>query len=334
MVKNFNQIQQDLQKEKLAPVYFLMGEEPYYIDEITNYIEKNALSDDQKEFNQTILYGEDTDIQTIDHAARRYPMMAQYQVLIVKEAQHIKKLDELRHYCQNPSPYTILVISYKYKKLNKNTKLFRVLKEKAVILESQKLYENNIPEWITHYLKDYEFEISPKATVLLTEFLGNDLSKIANELNKLIIPLEKGTTITPEHIEKNIGISKDFNNFELQDAIGARDVLKANRIVDYFGKNKKENPPTLTVISLYFFFSKILLLKTLKDKSPKIIASKLKISPYFVDKHKLASRNYSGKKVVEIISLLREYDLKIKGVDNASIPEEELLRELIYKILH
>lgn len=330
----YEEIVRDLKKGQFASVYFLMGDEPYFIDRIVDYIGKYALPDDQKEFNQTIMYGKDADITTIDHAARRYPMMAPRQVVIVKEAQQIKKINELVHYVANPASTTILVISYKYKSLDKRTKLYTTLKKNAVLLESKKLYDDKIPDWITGFMKKKGFPIDVKATMMLNEYLGNDLSKIANELQKLTIPLEKGTKVMPEHIERNIGISKDYNNFELQDAVGNRDVFKANRIADYFGKNPKTNPPILTVITLFNYFSKLLLLKTLKDKSSRNVASKLKINPFFVKKYQIAEKKYSGTKVVDNIGLLREYDLKLKGVENVSSPDGELLKELLYKIMH
>lgn len=331
----FDQIISDLKSEKYAPIYFLTGEEPYYIDIVTNYITNNILTEEEKSFNFTVFYGKDSDAPSIINAAKRFPMMAKYQVIIVKEAQHLQKFDTFIHYVEKPLNSTILVINYKHKKLDKKTKVYTALKKKAVILDSQKLYEDKIPAWITQYLKQKNISISAEGSAILTEFLGNDLNKIVNELNKLIITLPEGEgKITPSHIEKNIGISKDYNNFELQKAIGQKDVIKVNKIVNYFTKNPNSNPFVLTVTSLYFYFSKLLMYHFLADKSSQNVASHLKINPYFVKDYQIAAKKYNTKKVVDIISALREYDLKSKGVNNVSTPHGELLKELMFKILH
>lgn len=330
----FQEIMNALKKGDFAPIYLLMGEETYFIDRIVKYIETHALSDQEKEFNQTVIYGRDTDITTIDHAARRYPMMAPRQVIIVKEAQEMKDIKDLEHYAKQPAPHTILVISYKNKKLQQNTRLYKAISKNGLVFDAKKLYDDKIPDWITGYLKRQGYPIEFKATMMLNEFLGNDLAKIANECDKLMITLEKGTTIKPSDIEQNIGISKDYNNFELQDAIGNRDVLKASHIADHFGKNPRNNSPIFSVIVLFNFFTKILLLKTIKDQSSWTVASKLRINPFFVKKYQQAAKNYSGAKVVDNISLLRAYDLKLKGVENVSTTDGELLKELIYKLMH
>jgi DNA polymerase-3 subunit delta len=332
---NFEDIIKDLKKEAYAPIYFLMGEEPYFIDVITKHIHDHVLTEDEKTFNQTVLYGKDTDTSAIVDISRRYPMMAKYQVVIIKEAQNLKKLEELIPYTKQPQKSTILVFNYKYKKLAKNTKIYKALEKEAIIFESKKLYDSKIPNWVTKYIKHKKCSIAPEAAALIAENLGNDLSKIANELEKLIITLPEGTQkITAEHIEKNIGISKDFNNFELQKAISQRNIIKANKIISHFAKNPKSNPFVLTINSLYFYFSKLLKFHFLKDKSPGSVASHLKINPYFVKEYQQAARNYPTKKVVQIISILREYDMKSKGVGSLSAPEGDLLKELIYKIMH
>jgi len=333
---SFEQIISDLKNKIYKPIYFLSGEEPYFADIITKYIQDNALVESEKAFNLTVIYGKDTEISTVINSAKRYPMMANYQVVIVKEAQNIKDIDDLIHYASNPLKSTILVINYKYKTLDKRKKLYKVLNDNCVLLESKKLYENEVPQWINAYLKNKNRTIDPSAGMLMTEFLGNDLSKIANELDKLIITLPDGEyKITSSHIEKNIGISKDYNNFELHKALTQKNVLKANRIVNYFAQNPKDNPLTLTLSTLYHFFSKVLTYHFLKNKSDnRSVAAALKVNPYFIGDYENAAKKYNPKKVVEIIGLLREYDLRSKGYNNVNTPDGELLKELVYKIIH
>lgn len=328
-------ILKDLKNKNYSPVYFLMGEEPYFIDLITNYIEQNALSEEEKTFNQMVLYGKDTDVPGIIEAARRFPMMSSHQVVIVREAQGLAKIEDLIYYVDNPLSSTILVVNYKYKKLDKRKKLFKAIEQKGVILDSRRLYDDKIPAWINSYLGVHKKKIEPKAAMILTEFLGNDLGKIANELDKLVLILEQGDDlINPKHIEENIGISKDYNNFELNNALAQRNVLKANRIVRYFESNPRSNPITLSITSMYFFFSKLLNYHFLKDRSRRNVASVLRIDPYFVQDYERASKNYNPSRTVRAISLLREFDLKSKGFGNVSVPHGDLLKELVYKIIH
>ncbi len=262
-------------------------------------------------------------------------MMANNQVIIVKEAQYLDKLEDLIYYIQNPLKSTLLVIAYKYKKVHKRKKMYSILQKNDLVFESRKLYDNKIPDWIINYLKERNYYISPEASLLLTEYLGSDLSKIAGELEKIFISLSPGIKkIDLETIEENIGISKDFNNFELTNALSVKDILKANRIVNYFAANPKKNPITLTISSLHFFFSKVLAFHSLKNKSSATVASELKINPFFVNEYKKAAANYGSQKLVEIISLLREFDLKSKGWGNTGIDSGNLLKELIFKILH
>ena len=325
---------QDLVARKFKPIYFLMGDESYYIDKICDYISDHVLSEAERDFNQTVLYGRDIDAGLIDNAARRFPMMSEYQVILVKEAQEIKKLDDLVYYATKPSVKTILVICYKYGTYDKRKKFFKAVEASGVIFESKKLYDNQVPAWITQYLKDRNYQIDVVTATLLTDFLGSDLSKVANELDKLCIMLPVGTRITPDHIEKNIGISKDYNNFELQKAVGLKDVLKANRIVDYFGKNQKDNPIVVTINSLFSYFNKILTYHFLKDKSAATVASSLQINPYFVKDYEATAKRYDTRKTVQVISLLREFDAKSKGVGNVSADSGDLLKELVFKIMH
>lgn len=331
----YNQIIQDLKNRNFKPVYFLHGEEPYYIDKITKYIIENVLTESEKSFNQTIFYGRDTNVQTIINAAKRFPMMSDNQVVIVKEAQYLDKIEDLIYYVNDPLKSTLLIISYKHKKLDKRKKLARALQEKGFLFESTKLYENKIPDWIINYVMNRHYEITTEASLLLTEYLGSDLNKIAGELEKIFISLPPEIKkIGLDTIEENIGISKDFNTFELTNALSVKDSLKANRIIKYFAANPKNNPAALTISSLYYFFSKLMAYHSLKDKSPALVASRLKIHPYFVNEYKKASGNYNKQKLNEIFSLLRKYDLKLKGHGSTGADSGNLFKELIFKILH
>ncbi len=330
----FEEIISNLKKKIYHPIYFLMGEETYFIDKISDYIADNVLTEAEKGFNQTVLYGKDTEPQTIISNARRFPMMANYQVIIVREAQNIKKIEDLETYAKNPLKSTILVINYKYKTLDKRKTFPKLLDQKGVLFESKKIYDNQLPTWISSYLKSQQYTISPQAAAMISEFLGADLSKVANELDKLIISLPVGTQITPDHIEKNIGISKEFNVYELQNALGERDLLKANRIINYFGANQSSNPVPMVISSLFSYFSKILNYHFLEDKSQNNVASVLQVHPFFVKTYVAAAKNYSIKKLVEIVTILREYDMKTKGFGSISASPADLQREMIYRILH
>jgi DNA polymerase-3 subunit delta len=326
-------ITKEIKAGNVKPIYFLMGDEPFYIDKITDFIEKNVLSDDEKGFNQTVLYGRDVTMEEIIGTAKRFPMMAEYQVVIVREAQELSKnIDKIEPYLLNPQTSTILVFAYKYKTIDKRKKFTKLIAEKGVLFESKKLYDNQVGPWISKYLAAKGFSIEPKANLMLVEFLGTDLSKVVNELEKLQIILPKGTTITPEIIEKNIGISKDYNVFEFRNAIGNRDQLKAFKIAIYFARNPKENPLVLITGQLNSFFTQLLTAHGLKDKSSSNLAKSLGINPYFVKDVELAMRNYPMKKVSAIIAYLRELDMKSKGVNANSLSTEELLKEVLVKI--
>jgi DNA polymerase-3 subunit delta len=329
------QLVADIKSGNFKPVYFLMGEEPYYIDKISDFIEDNVLSEEEKGFNQMVLYGRDVSVDDIISNAKRYPMMAERQVVIVKEAQDLSRtIENLVSYVENPQPTTVLVFNYKYKKLDKRKSLYKALKKDSVVFESKKLYDNQVGEWIRRTLSPKGYTISPKAAQMLVEFLGTDLSKINNELQKLQLIIPKDTQITPEHIEENIGISKDYNNFELRKAIGDKDRLKAFKIINYFADNPKDNPMVVTVALLFSFFSQLLHLHGLHDKSPRAVASSLKVNPYFVNEYLSAARNYPMRKVSIAISTLREYDVKSKGVGSNAIPQGDLLKELLVRILN
>lgn len=326
-----NRIISDIKNQKFKPVYFLTGEEPYFIDYVASYIEKNVLSEDEKAFNQMVLYGRDVEVEDIISHAKRYPMMAERQIIIVKEAQELARtIENLDAYIENPQPTTVLVLCYKYKKLDGRKKLLKTIKKSGVVLETKKLYENQVGNWIQNTLKTSGYTILPKATLMLVEFLGNDLSRIQNELDKLMQIIKPEQQITPEIIEENIGISKDFNNFELQNAIGSRDVKKAFQIAQYFANNPKENPLVMTNALLYGYFSKVMKYHALTDTSK--AASVLGVSPFFVKDYQLAARNYPMRKVSAIIAKLRETDVKSKGVGAANLPQGDLLNELLAKI--
>lgn len=326
---------EDIKNGKLKPVYFLMGEEPYYIDRISEFIEENVLEAHEKEFNQMVLYGKDVSVDDIVSQCKRFPMMAKYQVVIVKEAQDLNRtIEKLHTYTDNPQPSTILVMNYKYKKLDKRKSLYKSVFKNGVVFESKKMYDDKVPQWISRVLAGQNYSITPKAAQMLVEFLGTDLSRISNELNKLKIVLAEGTQIKPEHIEENIGISKDFNNFELREAIGSKNGLKAHQIINYFAENPKDNPMVLTLALLFNFFSQLLHLHGLNDKSPRAVASALKIHPYFVNEYITAARNYPMKKVSSIIGMLHEYDVKSKGVGSRSATQGDLLKEMLVRILN
>lgn len=311
-----------------------MGEEAYFIDIISDYIEDNVLPEEGRGFDQMVLYGRDVTIDDIVGNAKRFPMMSEYQVIIVKEAQDLSRtIEKLVDYVKQPQPSTILVFNYKYKTIDKRKTLYKTLNKAGVVFESKKLYENKVPDWIKRVLASKNYTIAPKAAQMLVEFLGTDLSKINNELNKLQIVLPKGTQITPEHIEENIGISKDFNNFELRKAIGDLDVKKAQQIVKYFAENPKDNPMVVTVSLLFAFFSQLLQFHGLTDKNPRNVASTLGINPYFVNEFINAARNFPMKKVSAVIATLREFDVKSKGVGSNAISQGDLLKELVVKIV-
>jgi len=330
----YNEIISNLKKRIFHPVYFLTGEEPYFIDEISSFIENSILDESEREFNQIVLYGRDTDMKSVINNCKRYPMMASHFVVIVREAQDLDDLEGLEKYLEKPLESTVLVLSYKYKKVDGRTALSKKIKDKAVFFESPRIYDNKIPDWITTFLKGRNYGISPKASFMLAEYLGAQLGKIVNELEKLMINLKEGSVIDESIIEQNIGISKDFNVFELQNAFMKKDVLKANMIVKYFAANPKENPLLKVVPIVYGFFLKVLMYQQLPDKSQQNAARELGINPFFVKDYQEAARHYSFDKLVHIIAVMREYDLRGKGINNDSAEDGELMREMIYKIMH
>jgi DNA polymerase-3 subunit delta len=324
----------DLRKRIFHPIYLLSGEEPYYIDLISDIIENEVLDEAGKEFNLSVLYGRDVDVRAILDQAKRYPMMASHQVVIVKEAQDVKNLDEISKYVENPLNSTILVLCHKYKKYDGRKTLVKITEKKGVYFDSAKIYEDKLPAWIKSHVEEAGYSITPKATIMIAEFLGNDLSRIVNELSKVYISLPKGNEIDEKLVETNIGISKDYNVFELQSALAKRDVLKAARIVAHFAANPKDNPLVKVVVFLYAFFSKIVLIQGMSGKTDREIASVAGVHPFFLGEYKTAARNYNFNKLTQIIGLMREYDLKGKGVEAGTADDGELTKELIFKILH
>lgn len=334
-MNEINQIVSDIKSGNLQPVYFLMGEEPYYIDKISDYIEDNVLEESEKGFNQVVMYGRDVSVEEIVASAKRFPMMAERQVLIVKEAQDLSRtIDKLASYVDNPQPSTVLVLNYKYKKLDKRKKLYKAVAKNGLLYESKPLYENQVADWIRRVLGGKKYRVEPKAAQMLVEFLGTNLSKISNELEKLTTILPKGSIITPEDVEENIGISKDYNNFELRKAIGDKDILKANRIINYFAENPKNNPLVMTISLLNSFFTQLLIYHGLQNKSRDHVARALGIRPYFVTDYITASRNYPMRKVAQIIAMLREADVKGKGVGASNYSQGDILKELLFKMMH
>ncbi|MFV5689937.1 DNA polymerase III subunit delta [Flavobacterium sp. ZT3R25] len=325
----------DIKSGNIKPIYFLMGEEPYYIDKLSDYIEEKVLTEEEKGFNQTVLYGRDVSIEDIVSTAKRYPMMAERQVVIVKEAQDlIRTIDKLESYAENPMSSTVLVFCYKYKTLDKRKKLTKLLAKHGVVYESKKLYENQVGEWIKRVLAGKKYSIEPKANAMLVEFLGTDLSKINNELEKLQIILPAGSTITPKHIEENIGFSKDFNVFELRKALGERNQLKAYTIAENFAQNPKDNPMVVTTSLVFGFFIQLLKYHGLKDRNSKNVAAVLGVNPFFLKEYDVALKNYPMKKVSQIVGALRDIDVKSKGVGANALSQSDLLREMLYKIFN
>jgi DNA polymerase-3 subunit delta len=335
-------ILKDLKNRKYKPLYLLHGEEPYFIDQVSNYAEHQLLPDAEKGFNQTVLYGKDTDVMTVLNAAKRYPMMADYQVVLVKEAQDMKwgrddddkkSINPLLSYLENPLPSTILIFCYKYGKFDKRKKTYKAIEKNGVIFESSPLYDSKIPAWIETFVAGKGYQVNPQASAMLAEYLGNDLSKIANEMEKLMLNVPASQVINMQHVQDNIGISKEYNVFELQSALSRKDPFKVNQIINYFEANPKANPIVLVLGNLNNFFSKVLLYHYAKDRSPQNLARELGVSPYFLKDYELAARSYNYGKSMQIISLLREYDLKSKGVDS-NAENGELMKELMFKILH
>ena len=330
----FKQIENDIKSKKFSPIYLLMGEEEFYIDYLTNLIAENSISKSEKEFNYNVLYGKETDVDELISICKKFPLMSNYQVVVLKEAQYLSKtIDQLAGYANNFLESTILIINYKHKSLDKRKSLYKVIPKNGVVFESKRLYENQVQQWITDQLNTKSIKISNKAVAMIVDFLGADLSKINNELSKLIQLKKDLKEISENEIEKYIGISKEYNNFELRNAISEKNAFKAFQIADYFAKNPNSNPLVVTISMVFDFFSKLLLYhanESLPDSKKAII---MKINPYFIKEYNKASKNYSIKKVTQVISIIREYDLKSKGSGVKNISHLELLNEMIVRII-
>jgi len=331
----YEEIINNIKKRVFHPIYFLMGEEPFFIDKISDLIEETVLNDIEKEFNQTILYGRDVDIPTIENYAKTVPMLPNYQLVIVREAQNIKNIEDLDSYVKNPISSTILVICYKYKKLDSRKTFSKTVQSKGVVFLSEKIRDNKLTTWIPTYIKEKGFSITPQANILLAEHIGNDLSAISNEIEKIAINIKHGSQITESIIMENTGINKNYNIFELQNAFITNDVLKANRIINYFIENEKDYPLVKILPIIYPFFSKILIYHTLADKSLKNVAAALSINPFFVNDYQTAARKYGMVKLKEVFGILHDFDLRAKGINVSSDSGNiDVLKEMIYKIMH
>jgi DNA polymerase III subunit delta len=334
----YEEIIKDIQARKFSPIYFLHGEEAFFIDQVSDLLEKSVLSDGEKGFNQTVLYGKDVDHLALLDYLRRYPMMSERQVVVLREAQEMKSLGELASYFEQPMPTTLFVVCYKHKKYDMRTKLGKALQGKeTVVLEAKKLYDNQVPDWVNQYVRAKKMNIAPDASALLAEYLGTDLSKIANEVDKLALNLPASTTISTAHVQEYVGISKDYNLFELQKAIAMRDIPKLARIEQHFAANIRKNPLIATISSLFAYFSKVYMLHSLKGRPDAEVLKALDLrSDWFLKEYKIAANNYSPAKTEAVIGLLKTYDLRSKGVDNdgSSNGEEALMRELFWQIVH
>ena len=329
-----NSIIGEWKKNNFKPVYWLEGEEDYFIDEVMEYAEKKILSPADAEFNQTVFYGKDANWADIINACRRYPMFAEKQVVLLKEAQQMKDIEKLEPYIDNPLASTVLVVSYKGKTLDGRGKFSKLIKKKGEVFLSKKIYDNQLPSWVNSYLQANSFQIKPKALNLLIDHIGNDLSRIVNEIEKLSLNLSKEKIITEDDIEKYIGISKEYNIFELQNAYSKKDQAKAIRIIQYFEANPKAVPIQLILPSLYSYFSKILPLYQMADKSERALKPLFSFNPHLVDQVLETIKNYSFSQIEQIIILLHDSNLKSIGIDSSGVSTGSLMKELSYKIIN
>jgi DNA polymerase-3 subunit delta len=344
-IMNINELVRDLKSRIFKPVYLLHGEESFYIDKISDYIEENVLTEAERGFNQSVFYGKDTDVMNVLNAAKRFPMMSEYQVILVKEAQDMKwgkdgeeskkTMDPLLSYLENPLRSTILVFCYKHGKFDKRKKTYKAIDKKGLVFESAEIYADKVPAWAEDYLKEKGYQINSRASAMIGEYLGNDLSKVANELDKLMLNVPAGAEISAGLVQDNIGISKEYNVFELQAALARRDAFKVNQIITYFAANPKSNPMPLVLGALNTYFTKVLKYHYATDRSPQGLARELGVSPYFVKDYEVAGRNFDKMKTFRIIAYLRECDLRSKGVDaTGNTTDGELMKELMFKIIH
>ncbi len=332
----YENIVRDVRDGNLKPVYCLMGDESYYIDRVADYIVETVLKPEERDFNLLTLFGAETDVDAVINAAKGYPMGAQRQVVMVKEAQNLSNLERLEFYLNHPQPSTVLILCYKNGSLDRRKKVTGLIDRVGVLFESKKLYDSQLPAFVRDYLKRKKLDIEPAAAAMMAEYVGSDLNRMAGELDKLSLAVGEGQkTVTAELVERNIGISKEFNIFELQDALAQKDVLRVNRIAQYFDKNPKANPIQKTLPALFKFFSNLMLSYYAPDKSERGIAAWLGMTEWQVRRNVMPARNhYSGVKVMKIIEAIRRTDARSKGVGNPGIPNGDLMKELLYFILH
>ena len=334
---SYESICKEIAERKFSPIYVLMGEEPFFIDQITDLLIENVLAEEERDFNQSIFYGADADAVSVINAARRFPMMSEYQLIVVKEAQLMRDIELLNAYAKHPLSSTVLVINYKYKTLDRRKSLAAAVEKNGILFESKKIPDYKMPGYITGLLQQRSLAIDAKAAQMLSDFLGNDLNRLSKELDKLAIVMAQmgSKRITPELVERNIGISKEYNNFELIKALATKDVLKANRIAQYFEKNPKTNPLQMTLVVLFNYFSNLLIAYYSKDRSEAGLMAALGLrSAFQLKDYQMGMRHYSAMKVFLSIGEIRKADAASKGVDNASASDADLLKELLYKIMH
>ncbi len=330
----FNEIFSDLKAKKYKSLYFFDGDEPYFIDSLTDYISRHVLDDSEKEFNQSVLYGQDISPADLAPVVKRYPMMAERQVVVVKEAQNWRSLNDLEAIFANPVPTTILVINYKGKKIDGRSKLLKLIKANGVYFNSAKLKPYEVGKWISQYCNSKHVDIDTQAVAMLSENIGNDLGNLVNALDKLQILCPKGEKISPDLVSKNIGISKDFNEFELQKALGQRDDRKALYIANYFANNQKDHHIIKVSINLYYYFAKLIKYHSVPNKADKqSLARAMGVNPYFVDDFHVAGKNYSKMSLLHAMEILYDIDLKSKGVNNTGSKHGELMKEMVSRIL-
>ena len=320
-------------KKVFKPIYWLEGDEEYFIDKVMDHAEHNILNDTETEFNLTVFYGKDTAWPDVINACRRYPMFSERQVVLLKEAQQMRDIEKLESYIENPLGSTILVVSYKEKKIDGRTKFAKLLKERGVLLSTKKIYENQLPQWTEEIVHNHGYEISRKALMLLIDHIGNDLNRIENEIEKILVNLGKRKTINEDDIEEFIGISKEFNVFEFQNALGNKDLSGCIRIVQYFEANPKAAPIQLIFPSLYSFFSKLYMIHGLSSRDEKTVAAATGINPFFVKDYLKAAKEYSFPQVEKAILLLQQYNLKSVGVSDIGTEDASLLKEMVFKII-
>src|SRR6266498_3094277 len=328
-----NTIISDWKRKLYKPVYWLEGEEEYFIDKVMNYAESHILPESETGFNLTVFYGKDAEWPSVINSCRRYPMFAERQVVLLKEAQQMRDIEKLEAYIENPLGSTIFVVSYKEKKVDGRTRLAKLLKEKGVVLTTKKLYDNQLPEWTEELVQAKDHTISQKALMLLVDHIGNDLSRIENEVDKILINLSDRKTITEEDVEKYVGVSKDFNVFELQAALATKNLPKTIQIIQYFEANPKVAPIQLILPSLYSFFSKVFMIYGLNTSDEKIVAASLSINSFFIKDYLKATTIYSYPDLKKLILLLSDYNLKSIGIKNSGTPDASLLKEMVVKMI-